>query len=186
MNWLDILVFIIVACSVAAGFMAGFARVGVGLAATVLGIVFGFWFYGIAGEHVADYVASRPLANLFGFMLIFLGFILAGALLGRVLSKMFKWAGLSWFDRLLGGAFGFLRGIVAAAALVTVILAFAPAPPPASIVQSKTLPYMIDTSSVLAAITPHEVKDAFRTTKDKVKRIWEGHQKAKEPGRQEV
>jgi membrane protein required for colicin V production len=124
---------------------------------------------------VADYVSSRGVANLIGFLLVFGAFVLAGALVGRILANLFKWVGLSWLDRLLGAAFGFVRGAVIAVALVTVILAFAPVPPPPSIVQSKTLPYVIDTSSVLAAVTPHEVKDAFRETKEKVKKMWEDH-----------
>ena len=172
MSWLDILVLVIVGYSVIAGFSGGIARVGVGFAATILGILFGFWFYGVAGSHVADYVSSRSIANLLGFLLVFGLFVLAGAVVGRVLGKLFKWVGLSWLDRLLGAAFGFLRGAVVAVALVTVILAFAPTPPPPSIVQSKTLPYVIDTSSVLSAVTPHEVKDAFRETKEKVKKMW--------------
>jgi membrane protein required for colicin V production len=175
MSWLDIVVLVIVGYSVLAGFSGGFARVGVGFAATVLGIICGFWFYGIAAVHVADYVSSRGVANLIGFLLVFGAFVLAGALVGRILASLFKWVGLSWLDRLLGAAFGFVRGAVIAVALVTVILAFAPVPPPPSIVQSKTLPYVIDTSSVLAAVTPHEVKDAFRETKEKVKKIWEDH-----------
>jgi len=175
MSWLDIVVVVIVGYSVIAGFSGGFARVGVGFAATVLGIICGFWFYGIAAAHVADYVSSRGVANLIGFLLVFGAFVLAGALVGRILANLFKWVGLSWLDRLLGAAFGFVRGAVIAVALVTVILAFAPVPPPASIVQSKTLPYVIDTSSVLAAVTPHEVKDAFRETKEKVKKMWEDH-----------
>jgi hypothetical protein len=69
---------------------------------------------------------------------------------------------------------------------VTVILAFSPTPPPASIVQSKTLPYVIDTSSVLAAVTPHEVKDAFRETKEKVKKMWEDRIQHPTLKRQEV
>jgi membrane protein required for colicin V production len=175
MSWLDIVVVVIVGYSVLAGFSGGFARVGVGFAATVLGIICGFWFYGIAAAHVADYVSSRGVANLIGFLLVFGAFVLAGALVGRILANLFKWVGLSWLDRLLGAAFGFVRGAVIAVALVTVILAFAPVPPPPSIVQSKTLPYVIDTSSVLAAVTPHEVKDAFRETKEKVKKMWEDH-----------
>jgi len=171
-SWLDILVLVIVGYSVLAGFSAGIARVGVGFVATVLGILFGFWFYGVAGSHLADYVASRSIANLLGFLLVFGTFVLAGAVVGRVMGKLFRWVGLSWLDRLLGAAFGFLRGAVVAVALVTVILAFAPTPPPPSIVQSKTLPYVIDTSSVLSSITPHEVKDAFRETKEKVKKMW--------------
>ncbi len=186
MSWLDILVLLIVAYSIFTGFTSGFARVGVGFAATVLGIVFGFWFYGIAAAHIADYVSSPGVANLLGFLLVFALFAVAGAIVGRILASLFKWVGLSWFDRLLGAAFGFLRGAVMSVALVTVILAFAPTPPPASIVRSKTLPYIIDTSGVLAAITPHEIKDAFRETKEKVKRMWHDRVQHKEPKGQAV
>ena len=31
----------------------------------------------------------------------------------------------------------------------------------------------MDASNVLAAATPREIKDAFRETKDKVKKIWD-------------
>lgn len=172
MSWLDFLVVAVVGYSLLAGFNGGIARMGVGFAATVLGILFGFWFYGVAGAHLADYVSSPGVANLLGFLLVFGVFVLAGAIVGRILAKLFRWVGLSWLDRLLGAAFGVLRGAVIAVALVTVILAFAPTPPPPSIVQSKTLPYVIDTSSVLSSVTPHQVKDAFRETKEKVKKMW--------------
>ena len=172
MNWIDILVLLVIGLSVLSGFMAGFARVGVGFIATLLGIFFGFWCYGVVAAYVLDYVSSKAIANLIGFFAIFIGIVLIGAVVGRVLAKFFKWVGLSWFDRILGGAFGLIRGIVMAAALVTVLLAFAPTPPPRSVVESKTMPYVIDASNVLAALTPHEVKEAFQETKEKVKKIW--------------
>ena len=124
---------------------------------------------------------SRPLANLIGFFLIFTGVMLAGALIGRLLASLFKWIGLSWLDRLLGAAFGFVRGVLVAVALVTVLLAFSPTPPPASIVESKMLPYVVDASNVLVGATPREIKDSFRETKDKVKRIWEDLRHKPEP-----
>lgn len=155
------------------GFSAGAARVGVGFIATLVGIFAGFWCYGLAAAHIVDYVNSRALANLIGFLLIFAAVVLLGGLLGRLLAKLFRWIGLSWFDRLLGAAFGFVRGILVAVALVTVLLAFAPMPPPPSIVDSKLLPYVMDASNVLAAATPHEIKDAFRETQEKVKKIWD-------------
>ena len=172
MNWIDLLVLLVIGLSVLSGFMAGFARVGVGFIATLLGIFFGFWCYGVVAAYVLDYVSSKAIANLIGFFVIFIGIVLIGAIAGRVLAKFFKWVGLSWFDRILGGAFGLVRGIVMAAALVTVLLAFAPTPPPRSVVESKTMPYVIDASNILAVLTPHEVKEAFQETKEKVKKIW--------------
>jgi membrane protein required for colicin V production len=174
-NWIDILLVLVIGFSVLSGFTAGFGRVGVGFIATILGIFLGFWCYGIAAAYVLDYVTSHAIANLVGFFVIFIGIVLIGAVIGQLLARLFKWIGLSWLDRLLGAGFGFVRGIVIAVALVTVLLAFAPSPPPRSVVQSRLMPYMIDASNILAALTPREVKDAFWDTKEKVKKAWSEH-----------
>jgi membrane protein required for colicin V production len=174
-NWIDLVLVLVIGSSVLAGFVAGFARVGVGFAAMIVGMFGGFWFYGVVAAYVLDYVTSRPIANLIGFFVIFIGVLVVGAIVGRILAKFFKWVGLGWLDRLLGGAFGIVRGFVIAAAMVTVLLAFAPSPPPASVVDSKLLPYVINVSDVLAALTPHEIKDQFYATKDKVKAVWSAH-----------
>jgi membrane protein required for colicin V production len=172
MNWIDILLLLVIGFSVLSGLVAGFARVGIGFIATLLGIFFGFWCYGIVAAYFLDYVSSRAIANLIGFFVIFIVISLMGAIVGRLLAKFFKWVGLSWFDRLLGGAFGVVRGVIVAVALVTVLLAFAPSPPPSSVVDSKLLPYMVSASDFFAAMTPHEIKDAFRDAKEKAEKIW--------------
>lgn len=175
MNWIDILLVLVVGFSILTGFTAGFARVGVGFIATLLGIFLGFWCYGIAAAYVLDYVSSRAIANLIGFFVIFIGVVFVGAVIGHLLAKLFKWIGLSWLDRILGAGFGLVRGVIIAAALVTVLLAFAPSPPPRSVVDSKLMPYTLDASNMLAALTPREVKDAFRDTRDKLKKTWVDH-----------
>jgi membrane protein required for colicin V production len=175
LNWIDLVLLLVIGGSVLAGFAAGFARAGVGFAAMIVGMFCGFWFYGIVAAYVIDYVASRAIANLIGFFVILAGVLIVGAIVGTILAKLFKWAGLSWLDRLLGGAFGVVRGLLIAAAMVTVLLAFSPSPPPRSVVDSKLLPYAIGVSDVLAALTPHEIKDQFYATKDKVKAVWSAH-----------
>jgi len=169
----------VIASSVLAGFYAGFARAGLGFAAMIVGIFAGFWFYGIVAEYVIDYVSSHTIANLIGFFVILAGVLILGAIIGYILAKFFKWVGLSWLDRLLGGVFGIVRGFVIAAAMVTVLVAFAPSPPPHSVVDSKLLPYVIDVSDVLAALTPREIKDQFYATKDKVKAVWSARNERK-------
>lgn len=175
MNWIDLVLALVIACSIIAGFSAGFARVAVGFAAMILGILFGFWFYGVVAGYLLDYVTSRAMANLIGFFVILALVLIVGAVVGRILAKFFKWAGLSWLDRLMGGGFGLLRGFLIAAAMATVLLAFAPEPPPPSVVDSRLLPYVIDASDAMAALTPHEIKDPFYATKDKVKEMWSPH-----------
>jgi membrane protein required for colicin V production len=175
----------VILVSVLTGLAAGFARVGVGFIAMIVGLFCGFWFYGVAGAYVLDYVSSRSIANLIGFFVIFFAVLILGAIVGTILAKFFKWVGLSWLDRLLGGAFGLVRGFVIGAGMVTVLLAFAPTPPPRSVVDSKLLPYVINVSELFAALTPREVKGAFYATKEKVKGAWESHtpeHTAHEPG----
>jgi membrane protein required for colicin V production len=180
LNWIDLFLLVVIACSVLAGFAAGFARVGVGFAAMIIGLFCGFWFYGVVGAYFLDYVSSRAISNLIGFFVIFAGVLVVGAILGRILAKFFKWVGLSWLDRLLGGAFGLVRGFVIAAGMVTVLLAFAPSPPPRSVVDSKLMPYVINVSDLFAALTPHEIKDAFYATRERVKSAW-SQQTARKP-----
>ncbi len=182
MNWIDLLLLVVVGASVLTGLAAGFARVGVGFIAMIVGLFCGFWFYGIAAAYVLDYVSSRAIANLFGFFVIFSGVLIVGAIVGRILARFFKWVGLSWLDRLLGGAFGLVRGFLIAAGMVTVLLAFAPSPPPASVVDSKLMPCVINVSGIFAALTPREIKDAFSATKDKVKADWSQHTARKPEG----
>jgi membrane protein required for colicin V production len=171
-NWLDIVLLIIFAGSVIAGFRKGFARVAVGLAATVMGLLLGIWFYGVAGAFLLPYVSYRGLANFAGFCLVLFGVLLAGALVGWLLAKLLKWAGLGWLDRLLGAAFGLLRGVLIGVGLVLVLVAFAPKPPPRSVVESRLAPYLIDTARVVAAIAPRELRDGFQAGYEHVKKTW--------------
>ncbi len=179
MNWIDLLLLIVVGASVLTGLAAGFARVGVGFIAMIVGLFCGFWFYGIVAAYVLDYVSSRAIANLVGFFVIFAGVLLLGALAGRILAKFFKWVGLSWLDRLLGGAFGLVRGLLIGAGMVTVLLAFAPSPPPGSVLDSKLMPYVITASGIFAAMTPREIQDDFYATRDKMKAEWSQHEARK-------
>ena len=182
MNWIDILLMLVVGVSILSGLAAGFARVGVGFIAAILGIFFGFWCYGLVAAYVLDYVSSKAIANLIGFFVIFTFVLLVGAIIGRALAKFFRWAGLSWLDRLLGGAFGIVRGLIIAVALVTVLMAFAPSPPPASVVNSKLLPYLVGASDFFAAMTPHEIKDAFRDAREKAEKTWREHSRKEVEG----
>ena len=92
------------------------------VAALVVGMLCGFWFYGIVAAYVIDYVTSRAIANLIGFFVILIGVLILGAIIGRILAKVFKWVGLSWLDRLLGGAFGIVRGFLIAAVIVSALV----------------------------------------------------------------
>jgi len=171
-NSLDLILTVIVAFSVFTGFMGGLARVGVGFAATLLGIFFGFWFYEIPAGWLSAYLGRGTAANLLGFFTVFALFVIGGHIVGGILARLFKWVGLSWLDRLLGAGFGFVRGGLLVIAVVTAITAFAPNPPPQFMVQSKIMPYATHAASVLAAAAPSSLKDPFYASVEKLRRLW--------------
>lgn len=171
-NWLDFVLIAVVAASLAEGVAKGFARVGVGLVAAVFGVLFGIWFYGTVGYFLLPYVSSKAIANFIGFLVVFVIFLIAGALLGKLLALLFKWAGLTWVDRSLGAVFGFVRGLVIGVALVLVLVAFSPKPPSQAVVKSHFAPYLIGVSYVCAEIAPKELKDGFLASYEKVKVLW--------------
>ncbi|MGH9630835.1 MAG: CvpA family protein [Bryobacteraceae bacterium] len=171
-NWLDLVFGLIVLLSVVSGFAKGFLRIGIGFAAAIAGFLCAAWFYRIAGKPLTPYVDSPWLANVLGFLLVFVGILGAGALISMALARLFHWVGLTWLDRLLGGAFGFVRGTVIAVMIMMVILAFTPKRPPVALLESRIAPYVIEASHLLSSITPFELKEGFRRSYEQVKKIW--------------
>lgn len=173
MNWLDIVLLIVLAASVVTSFSTGLAREVVGLISLIAALVLAIWFYGTAGSFLLPFVSSPAIAHFCGFLIVFAVVLVAGAILGRLLARFLKVAGLSFVDRLLGAGFGMVRGLLISIAFVLALLAFTPGPsPPNAVVHSKVAPYVIDAARVCAAIAPHELKDGFRKSYEQVKSIW--------------
>lgn len=171
MNWLDIVLGILILISVVSGIRRGLARAAIGFCAVIFGLFCALWFYGMLGAHLR-FAGSRNIANLIAFFVIFLGVVLTGSLIGFLIDRLLKLVRLSWLNRLLGGAFGLIRGALVGAIVVLALMAFWPGPAPRPVTQSRLAPYVIDTARVLAAAAPYEVKTAFRNSYARVKQIW--------------
>ena len=178
-NWLDIVFAIVLISSVLEGLKKGFARTALGLAAVIVGLVCGLWFYKSVGALFRTHVGQTG-ANVLGFLVIFVGVIVVGALLGALIAKLLKMIYLSWLDRLAGGAFGVLRGALVCAVIVAVMMAFSPKPPPASVANSRIAPYVMGTARILVYAAPHEFSDGFHRSYDKLRDLWDDvtHKKA--------
>jgi membrane protein required for colicin V production len=161
LNWVDWLLLAFLAASVISGFFEGFVRIVIGFMALVLGFLFASWFHGVAGGWVEPYVSSRTFAGFLGFLLIFVGMLVLGALVSWVIQKIFKIVGLTWLDRMVGGAVGVIRGVVVLGIIALLASAFFPKRIPAAVSQSQLAPYVFGMSRVLAEITPYEIRNSF-------------------------
>ncbi len=184
MNWLDYVLLAFVLGSVILSVRKGFSREIIGLAASLAALVLGMWFYGLAGSFLIPYVSSPRVANLIGFLLVVFAVLICGGLLGWIVSRFLRTIGLSFFDRLLGAAFGFARGVLVAIALLTAFMAFGPQVDSKTIsssvvntamVNSRFAPYVLDASHTFVAIAPMELKSSFRRQYEQVKAALENN-----------
>lgn len=174
MNWLDAALLLILAASVFTSLRKGLSREVIGLIAVVAALILGAWFYGTAGALFEPYLKSPGAAHFAGFVTVFCGVLLAGALVSAIVGRFLRLTGLSIVDHLLGAGFGLLRGLLIGVALILGLMAFSPGDrPPASVVHSRTAPYVIDAARLVASVAPHELREGFRKSYGQVKSVWE-------------
>jgi len=172
LNWLDISLVLVILWSALSGLRAGLARVVVGLVATAVGLMAGFWCYRLVAAKLLPWVKTETLANILGFLLILSCALVLGTIMASMLSSVFKWIGLSWFNHLLGGVAGAVRGALIISALLGFFVAFSPSPTPAVLEHSQVLPYVGELSAWLVDLAPRELKDAFTQQIQNLRQIW--------------
>jgi membrane protein required for colicin V production len=174
MNWLDAVLLLILIASVVTSFRKGLTREIVGLAAVVVGLLLGSWFYASAGALLRPYLNSRIAANFAGFFMVFCAVMLVGALISFVLGKFVRVTGLSMFDHTLGAGFGLIRGVLIAVARIMGVMAFSQgSAPPSSVVNSRLAPYVVQGARVFAAMAPFELKEGFHKSYAEAKSAWD-------------
>src|SRR5205823_10057694 len=104
------------------------------------------------------------------FSVIFLGTLLVGALIIWLITRVMKFAKLQWFDRLLGAAFGFIRGWVLAAVLLLGLTAFDVQTE--RIRNSELAPYFLPGARVIAVVTPFDLKARFLVGTRALEKWW--------------
>ncbi len=96
------------------------------LAGVVIGYLLAVWEYPRVAAWLQPYVKDAWVADLAGFLAVYFAVLLIAGFAGRISRWMVRQAGLSWVDRVLGGAFGLARGVVTVCVLVMAVAAFAP------------------------------------------------------------
>lgn len=160
MNVLDVAIIVVVVLSTAAAMAQGFLREAFSLAGVVLGYIVAAWQYGRVAALLAPYVKTQWAADLAGFLILFFA---AAAIVG-IIGRIARWGagavGLRWADRLLGAAFGLLRG---ALVVMVVLLGFAAFQPNAAMLQKSELaPYFLVIGRGASWLAPSAVRQQFR------------------------
>src|SRR5262245_29938120 len=119
MNGADHLFAIILLISGAVGYFRGFIRESIAVLAWLVGLWLAWHFAYLVNPWLGGALAEPGVREWTGRAIVLLIVLLVGALVGSIVSYFARRAvGLAAMDRLLGIAFGLVRGIVIVGLLV--------------------------------------------------------------------
>ena len=155
-DWMILAVLIL---SVVTAATQGFFAEALNLAGLVVGYLVAAWQY----EHVAawfgSYLKSETLAEILGFFVVFFAVVLIFGIAGRVARWVMKEAGLSGFDRFLGGLLGLLKGGLIVSVILMGMTAFTPGSK--LLANSQMAPYFLVVGRAAIWLAPSAMRSRF-------------------------
>jgi membrane protein required for colicin V production len=147
----------------------GFFFEAISLAGAVLGYLLAAWGFGAVAAWYRPYVSSLWVADIAGFLTIFLCMVLLGGIAGRLLRWAVHGVGLRWFDRLLGAAFGLVRGVLVVTVITLGLAVFAPQS--SLLTESQIAPYLLVLGRGASWLAPAQVRRQFRDGVETLKKL---------------
>jgi membrane protein required for colicin V production len=169
-NFLDYVFALIILVSIGFAVMKGLVREIVSLVALIAGFVLAAIYYPAPARYLIEYCRTEAVANLLGYVIIFVGCILLGAIVAFVVNRFLKAASIKWVDRLLGGIFGLLRGWAVCSVLVIALIAFPIREK--MMTQSFLAPYILAGARAAVHLVPQGLKNKFDEQYKKVVQTW--------------
>jgi membrane protein required for colicin V production len=169
-TFLDFLFAGIILLSTGFALFKGLVREIISLVALIGGFVLAVLYYQVPAARLVEFSRTEALANLIGFLIIFIGCILIGIIASFLVNRFIKAASLKWIDRVLGGIFGFLRGWAISSILVLAIIAFPIREN--TMARSVLAPFLLAGARAAVLLVPQVLKDQFNEHYRKVLETW--------------
>jgi membrane protein required for colicin V production len=165
LNILDIIIIVILFLSIAFGLIKGLVRELLSMAFFIIAVILSFLFYHDLGNLLSKSIGDKEVSNFTGFIVIFTVVLIIGSIVTYFVKKVFVIGPLKPIDRILGGVFGFLRGILISGVIVFGLIAF-----PVNdklILNSQLSPYVMKTINVFYNLLPGKYQEKLKFIKTK-------------------
>jgi membrane protein required for colicin V production len=149
----------VIVVSVIQAVSSGFFHEAFGVAGLVFGYLLAAWNYQRLAARFAPHLKSVWLGEIAAFLIIFLAVMILAGIAGRIARWIVKEAGLSFVDRILGGALGLLRGSLIVAVVLMSMAAFTPTSK--SLEGSELAPYFLVVGRAAIWVAPSELRARF-------------------------
>jgi membrane protein required for colicin V production len=177
MNLLDIAILIVAILITVRGFFRGIVQE----AATLLGLIVSFflasYYYGDLAHFLLRFLpGQKVLLGVISFIILFGLSVFLFHGFGLLLKKVIQVSLLGWFDRALGGVFGFIKAGVIVFILVT-LLTLALPKTSTLLNNSRLFPWVISLTGHLTLLIPPKIKDDFFQKKEAFLDFWTAKEK---------
>jgi len=169
MNGADWVILVVVLASTIQAAYSGFFQEAFHLAGLIAGYLVAAWQYQVLAGWFERYLKSVWVAESAGFLIIFFAVAVAAGVAGRTARWVMKKSGLSFLDRLLGGALGLLRGCLIVAVIGVSMTAFTPTS--RWLAGSEWAPYFQAVGRAAIWIAPAELRARFYQGLDLLRRM---------------
>ncbi len=157
----DAIVILIILSLTVAGTVRGFTKEIINLLGNIAAIFLSFNFYKVLYQQLQYVFESFPTAGKIAcFVMIYVSVLFVFFLLSVSIRGLLKIAHLTFIDRLLGGIFGFIKGVLVATVIFMLIVAFYPQSEK-KLRNCVTYPLVQGMSETLIELTPKEFKHKF-------------------------
>ncbi|MFO7666342.1 MAG: CvpA family protein [Desulfobacterales bacterium] len=167
----DIILIIIIIYCVIRGIFRGIVKEISSLIGVLGGFYAAFTYYKDAGIYLKRWISDPNYINILSFLMIFLCIFLIVSALGIIIKYILKIVYLGWVDRVFGGVFGILKGILIGSVLLIVFTAFL-SKDSDTIKNSWLSQYFTVITDKMIKVTPKELKNEYQTRRQDIEKAW--------------
>jgi membrane protein required for colicin V production len=171
MNFFDIILIIILLYCLIRGIFRGLLKEISSLIGVLGGFYAAYMYYKSLGIYLKRWIADPNYINILSFLIIFIFVFLMVSAVGIIIKYLLKIVFLGWVDRVFGGVFGILKGILISCVLVVVFTAFLPNDS-GVIKNSKLSSYITTISDNMIKVTPKELKNEYQIKRQEIEKAW--------------
>lgn len=156
MNGADLAIAVIVLASMLVGVIRGLVVEVLSIATWLAAGVLSAWFGPTLADAMETQLETASLRVFLAYALVFVGTLLAGALILWLSRKLVEGTGLSGTDRMLGLLFGAVRG-VGLCVLLVLVAGLTPMPRDAWWRESRALPWFVTLAEAALRAVPERL-----------------------------
>jgi membrane protein required for colicin V production len=155
----DWIILAVIVLNVVSAAIQGFFAEALSMAGLIVGYIVAAWQYQHLADWLATFLKNEWFAEILGFLIVFFAVVLAFGIVGRIARWVMKEAGLSGFDRFLGGVLGLLKGGLMVAVILMGMTAFTPTSN--MLKNSQLAPYFLVVGRAAIWVAPSALRTRF-------------------------